>query len=85
MSALEGSVLTPEGWVAGRVVFSGQVERVEGEPTARPAPPFVLPGFVDLHVHGGGGADMMGGAGRHPHRGRRSTPGTAPRACWPPR
>ena len=61
MSALAGSVLTPEGWVAGRVAFSAVVERIEGRPTARPEPPFVLPGFVDLHVHGGGGADMMEG------------------------
>ena len=63
MSALEGSVLTPEGWIAGRVAFSGRVEAVEGEAVAgAPEPPFVVPGFVDLHVHGGGGADMMEGA-----------------------
>ena len=30
---------------------------------AEPEPPFLLPGFVDLHVHGGGGADAMEGAG----------------------
>ena len=54
-------MLTPEGWVAGRVLFAGRVERVEGAATDRPEPPFVLPGFVDLHVHGGGGADMMEG------------------------
>ena len=61
MSALAGSVLTPLGWRRGRVSFGDHVERVEGEPTDRPEPPFVLPGFVDLHVHGGGGGDMMEG------------------------
>lgn len=62
MSALAGSVLTPEGWRRGRVVFGARIEAVEGEPVEAPEPPFVLPGFVDLHVHGGGGADAMEGA-----------------------
>ena len=61
MNRIEGTVLTPKGWVAGRVVHSGLIERVEGEATDRPEPPYVLPGFVDLHVHGGGGADVMDG------------------------
>jgi N-acetylglucosamine-6-phosphate deacetylase len=28
---------------------------------AKPKGPFVLPGFIDLHVHGGGGGDWQGG------------------------
>ncbi|SEA44518.1 N-acetylglucosamine-6-phosphate deacetylase [Rubrimonas cliftonensis] len=59
--ALEGSVLTPDGWRAGRLRCDAGVIAVEGAPTETPAAPFVLPGFVDLHVHGGGGADMMAG------------------------
>jgi N-acetylglucosamine-6-phosphate deacetylase len=31
------------------------------EALPRPDDPWVLPGFVDLHVHGGGGADVMAG------------------------
>ena len=62
MAELQGSILTPEGWVAGGVTFGGRIEAVEGTPTEAPSAPFVLPGFVDLHVHGGGGADMMAGA-----------------------
>lgn len=58
---LEGSVLTPEGWRAGRLRCDARVIAVEGAPTETPEPPFILPGFVDLHVHGGGGADMMAG------------------------
>jgi N-acetylglucosamine-6-phosphate deacetylase len=57
---LEG--LLPEG-VWGRVhVEDGRVARVE--PCARGAAPerLLVPGFVDLHVHGGGGADVMDGA-----------------------
>ncbi len=58
--ALEGTILTPGGWRRGRVVFDGRIGAVEGA-QARPEPPYVLPGFVDLHVHGGGGADAMAG------------------------
>ncbi|RMG10059.1 MAG: N-acetylglucosamine-6-phosphate deacetylase [Planctomycetota bacterium] len=36
--------------------------RVRGFTPGPARPCFVLPGFVDLHVHGGGGADVMDGA-----------------------
>ncbi|MCR9273700.1 MULTISPECIES: N-acetylglucosamine-6-phosphate deacetylase [Mameliella] len=61
METLRGSVLTESGWIAGELGFAHRVDRIEGQPTETPEPPFVLPGFVDLHVHGGGGADMMAG------------------------
>jgi len=61
-----GHVVTPDGvlapgWLrveAGRIAAVG-----EGEP---PAPPayrgrWALPGFIDLHVHGGGGASFTAG------------------------
>src|SRR5690606_13178244 len=63
MAQIDGSILTPEGWVAGRVRFGERIEAVEGAPVETPHPPFVLPGFVDLHVHGGGGADLVAGQG----------------------
>ncbi|MDQ0394810.1 N-acetylglucosamine-6-phosphate deacetylase [Labrys monachus] len=60
-----GHVLTPSGWVRGHVVASeGRIERIEGTPVRRPDDPglpYILPGFVDLHVHGGDGADYAGG------------------------
>ncbi len=55
---LSGHVLTPEGLRPGRLIFG---ERIEG---FRPGPAplrYLLPGFIDLHVHGGGGADAMEG------------------------
>ena len=61
MESLAGQVLTPAGWVAGRLHHSAAIVRIEpwaGAPTDR----FILPGFIDLHVHGGGGADTMEGA-----------------------
>ena len=58
---LSGRILTPEGWVLGRVRHEATITAVEPDPAA-PADRFILPGFVDLHVHGGGGADVMAGA-----------------------
>ena len=52
----EGSILTPKGWVTGKVQFDGHaISAVDGRTTsaaAKPKAPFVLPGFIDLHVHG---------------------------------
>jgi N-acetylglucosamine-6-phosphate deacetylase len=60
---LAGNVLTPAGWVRGRMAFAERIAHVEGvaeDPAGNPDP-YILPGFVDLHVHGGGGADIMDG------------------------
>lgn len=56
-----GSILTPDGWVSGRITFDERITAIDGDPVRRPAPPYILPGFIDLHVHGGAGADMMEG------------------------
>ena len=60
-----GTVLTPDGWVRGQVVLNGtSIAAVDGTPLAAgavPTGPYVLPGFIDLHVHGGGGHDWQGG------------------------
>jgi len=62
---IEGHILTPQGFVQGRLVHqAGRVLRIEGRPVAidearQQAERIVLPGFIDLHVHGGGGADTM--------------------------
>ncbi len=53
-------ILTPGGWVRGRVRFTAQIIAIEPDDSA-PEDRFVLPGFIDLHVHGGGGADVMDG------------------------
>lgn len=59
-SALRGRVVTPEGVVDDGVVriARGRISRVdEATPgmRVRPSAAWILPGFVDLHVHGGGG------------------------------
>lgn len=59
-TTLEGRILTPAGWITGSLRCTAQI--LEVEPGAAPDDRFILPGFVDLHVHGGGGGDCMEGA-----------------------
>jgi N-acetylglucosamine-6-phosphate deacetylase len=65
LASPEGSILTSNGWVTGKVEFAGHaISVIDGRtlaPGAKPKGPFVLPGFIDLHVHGGGGGDWQGG------------------------
>ena len=67
--AIKGNILTPAGWVHGAISFDG--ERIAGinGGAADPAingDDYIIPGFIDLHVHGGGGRDVMEG-GDAPH------------------
>ena len=64
--SLEGHLLTPQGWRRGLLCLAGgRIATLEGDPvdeaTARAdtTRPLILPGFIDLHLHGGGGADTM--------------------------
>ena len=69
MAFVEGFILTPEGFARGRLDHAdGRILGVSGvgvtEAEARqsgPDLPLVLPGFIDLHVHGGAGRDTMEG------------------------
>lgn len=64
-STITGCILTPDGWIRGSLRFDDRITAIDGEFTAAPRDRdcLVLPGFIDLHVHGGGGADVMDGAG----------------------
>jgi N-acetylglucosamine-6-phosphate deacetylase len=59
-TVIAGQILTEDGFVPGRLRCTAAIRAIE--PVAD-APPdrFVLPGFIDLHVHGGAGADCMAG------------------------
>ena len=73
MSFLEGFILTPQGFVRGRLDHAaGRITGITGvavtEAQARSSGkagsddlPLILPGFIDLHVHGGAGRDTMEG------------------------
>src|SRR5690348_15166905 len=55
-----GRLLTPGGWFSGRLAIAGErIARIE--PVEERSGPLILPGFIDLHCHGGGGADLMDG------------------------
>lgn len=63
-----GRILTPQGFLDGALDIGpdGRISRVTGTPIreeeARSSgAPIILPGFIDLHVHGGGGYDIMDG------------------------
>jgi N-acetylglucosamine-6-phosphate deacetylase len=96
VKTIEGLVVTPDGLLRGRVVIDGaRIAAVEGQRVGDDDwcgsdEPIVAPGFIDLHVHGGGGADTMQGgtaidtiARTHARRGTTAllaTTMTAPRA-----
>ena len=68
MPVFEGFILTPSGFVEGRIGSdaAGRIDVLVGAAvdearvrTGRAA--IALPGFIDLHVHGGAGRDIMEG------------------------
>jgi N-acetylglucosamine-6-phosphate deacetylase len=66
---VEGRLVLDDRVAAGRIqIEDGLIVAVEtrdspgASPSAASDGPFVAPGFVDVHVHGGGGHDAMGGA-----------------------
>ena len=62
---IKGCILTSDGWLRGTLRFSEHIEAIEGVPVSAPTreDTVLLPGFIDLHVHGGGGRDVMDGHG----------------------
>ena len=70
MSQLEGFVLTPQGFVRGCIEHEqGRIVGIRGDAVAESEVrhgaqdlPLLLPGFIDTHVHGGGGRDTMEGS-----------------------
>jgi N-acetylglucosamine-6-phosphate deacetylase len=65
---MKGNILTPGGWIHGELRHGAFIEAVEGhevDPSAN-GDDYILPGFIDVHVHGGAGRDMMEG-GDAPH------------------
>lgn len=58
---LTGCILTPNGWLRGTMNFAERIADVGGVAIDAPGADdaLILPGFIDLHVHGGGGCDVM--------------------------
>ncbi|MDZ7704351.1 MAG: N-acetylglucosamine-6-phosphate deacetylase [Trueperaceae bacterium] len=58
---LSGTIITPTGVRKGRLDFGTYIRHVALEDGTTTGP-WILPGFVDTHVHGGDGGDTMDGA-----------------------
>ncbi len=56
---LAGQILTPRGWHSGELEFGSQILGIRSKLSAPNR--FIAPGFIDVHVHGGGGGDTMDG------------------------
>jgi N-acetylglucosamine-6-phosphate deacetylase len=88
-TSIQGAILTPFGWRLGELLHEGghivaiNGRRVDEAEARASGQPIVLPGFIDLHVHGGGGHDTMeageAAISRAPMR------AMARRRCWPRR
>ena len=65
---MKGNILTPDGWIHGELRYGVLVDAVDGIPVNPDTngDDYILPGFIDVHVHGGAGRDMMEG-GDAPH------------------
>lgn len=59
MLSLQGRLLLPSGWLDGSIHFGERITHIEAG--QRGSGHIILPGFIDLHVHGGGGRDVMEG------------------------
>ncbi len=57
---LRGRVMTEAGLAGAEITFDALVEALDPVDTD-PDDYLILPGFIDLHVHGGGGGDVMAG------------------------
>lgn len=95
-TTLHAHFLSPEGWQAGELQLAadGRIQALSGqacsEDQVRASPlPMLLPGFIDLHVHGGAGHDVMDGGDALAHISRLharhgSTALLATTLCAPP-
>jgi N-acetylglucosamine-6-phosphate deacetylase len=60
MNRISGRIVTPDGIVNGVLSWDGDtITAVRG--AARAAKQWIVPGFVDIHVHGGGGHSFTTG------------------------
>ena len=65
--AITANILTEQGFVQGQLTLNGEtITAIEGDAVTEAQArtnglPWLLPGFIDCHVHGAGGFDVMDG------------------------
>jgi N-acetylglucosamine-6-phosphate deacetylase len=90
-TTLKGRILTPGGWVDGSIHFQREIQEIQTGTRATNAKRLhIIPGFIDVHVHGGGGFDTMDGADGvrgmarfHAHHGTTALLATTITNPWP--
>lgn len=60
MTELKGHLVLPDRIMPGQIAFSNRLHTITPNSAAVPDR-YILPGFIDCHVHGGNGADTMDG------------------------
>lgn len=60
MPRLQGTLVTPQGLVNGSVTFEHTITTIQTISLEQNT--YILPGFIDTHVHGGNSGDTMDGA-----------------------
>jgi N-acetylglucosamine-6-phosphate deacetylase len=58
-AVLSGRILTP-GWINSSIAFDQRIQHIR-EDNGADSTLTILPGFIDLHVHGAAGVDIMQG------------------------
>lgn len=63
MTKIDGNILTPSGWKSGSILFDQRIHIIKADSVDPQSNDqhYILPGFIDLHVHGAGGRDIMEG------------------------
>lgn len=58
---IQGTILSNGEWIRGEMIYDEKIISITGESVSAPdnSAPIIIPGFIDLHVHGAGGADVM--------------------------
>lgn len=59
---LRGNIVTPTGIQYGELSFGDRIIAIDAPSAPRKGEVHILPGYIDLHIHGGGGADAMEGS-----------------------
>ncbi len=83
---LHGRILTPLGWRRGHVHFDSHIRQLQVDDHSGADDlqlPVILPGFIDLHVHGAAGVDLMQGGDVAPPSPAPTCASVPPR-CWQP-
>lgn len=59
MKTIKANIVSQQALVEAHISYSTKIEKIEIKGPFNKALPKLVAGFIDLHVHGGGGADIM--------------------------